>query len=142
MKENYRRTLTSWLRQIESEIFEVREPIEHPREDALLVQRSDDSRESALMAIDAVLSEIAAIANDFALAKSEEDVIWSADVQLLTAEISVGELLPERWPSGPTAIGDEAEAAAVGEALHRLLSRIREARATLRRRETGTPHGP
>jgi hypothetical protein len=140
MKENYRRTLTSWLRQIESEVVEVRDAIEHPREGALLVQRADDSRDGALTAIDAVLSQIAAIADNLGLAKSEEDVIWSADVQLLTAEISVGEFLPERWPSGPTAIGDEGDVAAVGEGLNKLLERIREARATLRRRAARTFH--
>jgi hypothetical protein len=142
MKENYRRTLTSWLRQIESEVVEVREHVEHPQDGALLVQRAYESREDALTVLDAVLNEIATIASNLGLERTEEDVIWSADVQLLTAQISVGELLPERWPSGPGAIGDEAEAAAVGEALHRLLARIREARAILRRRATGTPHEP
>ena len=48
MKENYRRTLTSWLRQIESEVVEVREHVERPQDGALLVQRADESRVAAL----------------------------------------------------------------------------------------------
>lgn len=133
MKENYRRTLTSWLRQIEGEITEMRDAIDHPRDGPLLAQRIVGSQEEALAAVDAVLEGIEAIAIELLLGKSEEDVIWSANVQLLTAEISVGELLPERWHGGPDAVGEPEETAHVGDLLHGLLARIKEARASLRR---------
>jgi hypothetical protein len=131
VKENYRRSLTSWLRQIETELAEMRAVVQFPRDTALLAQRIEGSQERALAALNAVLNEIDALASELNLPKSEENVLWSAHTQLISAEISVGELLPRRWPGGPALVGDGQDVALVDALLNRLLRRIIAARESL-----------
>ena len=132
MKDNYRRTLSSWLRQIETELAEMRAIVQCPRNTALLVQRVEGSQDRALAALESVLNEINAVATELDLHKGEENVLWSAHTQLVSAEISVGELLPRKWPGGPQLVGDEEDVVLVDGLLSRLLQRIIAARTSLR----------
>jgi len=131
MDDNYRRRLTSWLRTVETEIAELRAAVQSPRDSALLRQQIRGSRSGALEAMDSVLREIDALARRLGLERGEEDLLWSAHTQLISAEISVGELLPQRTPGGPRLVGDEGEVELMNSLLQGLLRTIRMARENL-----------
>lgn len=131
MNDNYRRRLTSWLRTVETEVSEMRAMLQHPRQSTLLRQTIYGSRSEALEALDSVLDEIEAVARRLGLEGDEEDVLWSAHTQLISAEISVGELLPQRTPGGPGLAGDQGETELMNDLLQGLLATIRRARCTL-----------